>query len=179
MEIVLAETAGFCFGVNRAVNMVYDLIDRGEKVCTLGPIIHNPQIVEELARKGVRTVNDPKEALPGEVQVTVTNGKKWSFAKTPTIKYVKNGAGEYVLSGLDDELKTNVSALKLSYTAGSGLFRGNLKVYSTNADAVAKGKAPKIKKHNVTVTGMMVNGAGEGLATCKNPKTESWKVTVK
>lgn len=120
-----------------------------------------------------------KEALPGEVQITVTDGKKWSFAKTPTLKYVKNGAGEYVLSGLDDEQKTNVSALKLSYTANTGVFKGRFKVYSTNADTVANGKAPKIKKHNVTVTGMMVNGAGEGLATCKNPKTESWKVTVK
>ncbi len=73
-EITVAKTAGFCFGVNRAVNMVYDLIDRGEKVCTLGPIIHNPQIVEELARKGVRTVNDPKEALPGETLVIRSHG---------------------------------------------------------------------------------------------------------
>ena len=48
MKITKAETAGFCFGVNRAVNMVYELLNEGEKVCTLGPIIHNPQLVEEL-----------------------------------------------------------------------------------------------------------------------------------
>ena len=49
MSIEVAKTAGFCFGVNRAVQMVYDLIEAGESICTLGPIIHNPQLVEELA----------------------------------------------------------------------------------------------------------------------------------
>ena len=51
MSIEVAKTAGFCFGVNRAVQMVYDLIEAGESICTLGPIIHNPQLVEELAEK--------------------------------------------------------------------------------------------------------------------------------
>ena len=52
MSIEVAKTAGFCFGVNRAVQMVYDLIEAGESICTLGPIIHNPQLVAELAQKG-------------------------------------------------------------------------------------------------------------------------------
>ena len=39
MSIEVAKTAGFCFGVNRAVQMVYDLIEAGESICTLGPII--------------------------------------------------------------------------------------------------------------------------------------------
>ena len=43
-NIRLAKTAGFCFGVNKAVNMVRDLLDEGRQVCTLGPIIHNPQV---------------------------------------------------------------------------------------------------------------------------------------
>ena len=47
MEIRVAETAGFCFGVNRAVNILYKMIDEGKKVCTLGPIIHNPQVIED------------------------------------------------------------------------------------------------------------------------------------
>ena len=54
MSIEVAKTAGFCFGVNRAVQMVYDLIEAGESICTLGPIIHNPQLVEELAERGWR-----------------------------------------------------------------------------------------------------------------------------
>ena len=53
MSIEVAKTAGFCFGVNRAVQMVYDLIEAGESICTLGPIIHNPQLVEELAEKEI------------------------------------------------------------------------------------------------------------------------------
>ena len=74
MEIILAKTAGFCFGVNRAVNMVYDFIEKGEKVCTLGPIIHNPQLVEELAQRGVRIVASPNEVNEGEVLVIRSHG---------------------------------------------------------------------------------------------------------
>ena len=53
-KIILAKTAGFCFGVDRAVNLVYDLVEKGEKVCTLGPIIHNAQLVSDLESKGVK-----------------------------------------------------------------------------------------------------------------------------
>ncbi len=74
MKIVLAKTAGFCFGVNRAVNMVYSLIDEGKRVCTLGPIIHNPQLVSELEEKGVRTVKNADEAKDDEVLVIRSHG---------------------------------------------------------------------------------------------------------
>lgn len=74
MNITLAKTAGFCFGVNRAVNMVYELLEKGEKVCTLGPIIHNPQLVEELAQKGVRIVEDPDEVASDETLVIRSHG---------------------------------------------------------------------------------------------------------
>ncbi len=74
MKITLAKTAGFCFGVNRAVNMVYELLEKGEKVCTLGPIIHNPQLVEELAEKGVSIVNSPEEAKNDETLVIRSHG---------------------------------------------------------------------------------------------------------
>ena len=52
MEIRLAKTAGFCFGVNRAVELTYGLLAEGHKVATLGPLIHNPQAVEDMRRKG-------------------------------------------------------------------------------------------------------------------------------
>ena len=74
MKIVKAETAGFCFGVNRAVNMVYELLAEGKKVCTLGPIIHNPQLVEELSLKGVRIVESPDEVKEGETLVIRSHG---------------------------------------------------------------------------------------------------------
>jgi len=74
MKITLAETAGFCFGVNRAVNTVYDLLDKGERVCTLGPIIHNPQLVDELAARGVRIVNSHTDVFEGETLVIRSHG---------------------------------------------------------------------------------------------------------
>ncbi len=74
MTITLAKTAGFCFGVNRAVEMVYSLLDKNKKVCTLGPIIHNPQLVEKLAQRGVRIVSSPTEVQPDEVLVIRSHG---------------------------------------------------------------------------------------------------------
>lgn len=74
MKITLAKTAGFCFGVDRAVQTVYTLLDRGESVCTLGPIIHNPQLVGELEERGVRTVSSPDEVKIGETLVIRSHG---------------------------------------------------------------------------------------------------------
>jgi 4-hydroxy-3-methylbut-2-enyl diphosphate reductase IspH len=53
MKIEVAKTAGFCFGVSRAVKMVEDKLDEGKKVCTFGPIIHNPVVIEGFKNRGV------------------------------------------------------------------------------------------------------------------------------
>lgn len=73
-EIKLAKTAGFCFGVNRAVNLVYKLVEDGEKVCTLGPIIHNQQLVEDLKSKGVNDIASPDACVSGYKIVIRTHG---------------------------------------------------------------------------------------------------------
>ena len=65
MEIHLAKTAGFCFGVNRAVELTYGLLAEGHKVATLGPLIHNPQAVEDMRRKGAQVVNTVQQVPPG------------------------------------------------------------------------------------------------------------------
>ena len=70
MKISVAKTAGFCFGVDRAVNLIYELVGKGEKVCTLGPIIHNPQLVLDLISKGVKIVDDISE-VPNDYTVVV------------------------------------------------------------------------------------------------------------
>lgn len=62
MPVEVAKTAGFCFGVNRAVKILEELTERGEKVCTLGPIIHNPQVIDDFQKKGVRIIDSPDEA---------------------------------------------------------------------------------------------------------------------
>ena len=74
MRVTVAKTAGFCFGVNRAVEMVESLAESGKKVCTLGPIIHNRQLVEELESKGVRIVEKPADAVWDEVLVIRSHG---------------------------------------------------------------------------------------------------------
>ena len=61
MEIILADTAGFCFGVNRAVNKVEELLSDGKKVATLGPLIHNPQYIQSLCDRGAVIVDSPDE----------------------------------------------------------------------------------------------------------------------
>lgn len=61
MEVKTAKTAGFCFGVKRAVDQVYKQIKTGENIYTLGPIIHNDQVVKDLAEKGVRVLKDVEE----------------------------------------------------------------------------------------------------------------------
>ena len=53
MEVNVAKTAGFCFGVRRAVELVEEQIQKGKKVYTYGPIIHNEEVVRELEEKGV------------------------------------------------------------------------------------------------------------------------------
>ena len=53
MKVKVAETAGFCFGVKRAVDKVYQLIEEGtHPIYTLGPIIHNEEVVTDLAATG-------------------------------------------------------------------------------------------------------------------------------
>ena len=59
MEIIVAKSAGFCFGVNNAVNMVFELLKTNNKeIYTFGPIIHNEQVVNHLSEKGVKTLKD-------------------------------------------------------------------------------------------------------------------------
>ena len=74
MKFILAETAGFCFGVDRAVKMVESLLAEGKRVATLGPIIHNPQLVEDLGQRGARIVESPDEVLENEVLVLRSHG---------------------------------------------------------------------------------------------------------
>ena len=62
MEIKLAKTAGFCFGVKRAVDTVYKEAEKSkETIYTFGPIIHNEQVVEDLEKNGVYVVNTIEE----------------------------------------------------------------------------------------------------------------------
>ncbi|MDE5817794.1 MAG: 4-hydroxy-3-methylbut-2-enyl diphosphate reductase, partial [Lachnospiraceae bacterium] len=56
MEVIMAKTAGFCFGVKRAVDQVYEQLAQGGPIYTYGPIIHNESVVENLEKRGVRVI---------------------------------------------------------------------------------------------------------------------------
>ena len=75
MKVTLAKTAGFCFGVKRAVHMVYDEIG-GLPVFTYGPIIHNEAVVEDLKERGVQVVEniDDERLVPGAAVVIRSHG---------------------------------------------------------------------------------------------------------
>ncbi len=90
-DITVAKSAGFCFGVERAVNTVYDLLDKGERVCTLGPIIHNPQIVEEFENRGVKIVKNVEEMENDRVLVIRSHGVSQSV-----LSDIKNSKKAYV-----------------------------------------------------------------------------------
>ena len=74
MKIQVAKTAGFCFGVNRAVKMTYELLEQGKKVATLGPLIHNPQCVADLQARGAVTVEHVDEVPKGYELVIRSHG---------------------------------------------------------------------------------------------------------
>jgi 4-hydroxy-3-methylbut-2-enyl diphosphate reductase len=74
MQVLLAEEYGFCFGVERAVEMVEGALQEGATVRTLGPLIHNTQEIERLERGGVRTIDAPAEVEPGVTAVIRAHG---------------------------------------------------------------------------------------------------------
>lgn len=74
MSVQVGKYAGFCFGVDRAVSLVQEAADRGEKVCTLGPIIHNKHVVNRFHEKGVSVINSVCEAEPGSTVVVRAHG---------------------------------------------------------------------------------------------------------
>ena len=74
MSIHVAESAGFCFGVNRAVELVEQAAASGKKVCTLGPIIHNRHAVSRFREMGVEVIDTPEQAQPGQTVIIRSHG---------------------------------------------------------------------------------------------------------
>ncbi|MBQ5320575.1 MAG: bifunctional 4-hydroxy-3-methylbut-2-enyl diphosphate reductase/30S ribosomal protein S1 [Oscillospiraceae bacterium] len=72
--IKTAKSAGFCFGVDRSVKLVYALLEKGEKIATVGPIIHNPFVVEDLKEKGVITEENIADIPKGYTAVIRSHG---------------------------------------------------------------------------------------------------------
>lgn len=74
MQVLLADEYGFCFGVERAVEMVEEALGEGDTVRSLGPLIHNEQEMQRLGRFGVTTISEPVQIKRGETAVIRAHG---------------------------------------------------------------------------------------------------------
>ncbi len=74
MSVTVAKSAGFCFGVNRAVELVEQAVREGKQVCTLGPIIHNRHAVAHFEEMGVQVLDAPEQAQPGTTVIIRSHG---------------------------------------------------------------------------------------------------------
>lgn len=100
IEIITAEHAGFCFGVDRAVKIVYNVLNEGKKAVTYGEIIHNRNVTDELAAKGARVVNTYEELaeITDETVVIRSHGAGkniFNLLETNGIRYL-DGTCPYV-----------------------------------------------------------------------------------
>ena len=73
-KVTVAKSAGFCFGVDRAVKMVYSELENNTHVATLGPIIHNQDVVNDMQAKGARIIENVDELKPDETVVIRSHG---------------------------------------------------------------------------------------------------------
>ena len=124
------------------------------------------------------------DALLPNAEKGVSSGTRWTFAKATSVKWAKPKVGETPVvldaaSGkglLVDTTKdrTNLSGMKLTYTAKKGTFKGSFKVYALERS----GASTKLKKYNLKVGGVVVNGVGHGSSTCKRPAI-TWSLKVR
>lgn len=74
MSVRVAASAGFCFGVDRAVGLVEQTVREGKRAVTLGPIIHNHHVVQHFAALGVREIASPEEVPGGSAVIIRSHG---------------------------------------------------------------------------------------------------------
>lgn len=74
LRITLAKTAGFCFGVDRAVNMAYEVAETGRSAVMLGELIHNAFVTEQLEKKGLSVISSPIQAQNGQTVIIRAHG---------------------------------------------------------------------------------------------------------
>jgi 4-hydroxy-3-methylbut-2-enyl diphosphate reductase len=91
MEVLLAEEYGFCFGVERAVDMVEEALAQGVQIRSLGALIHNSQEMQRLEAEGVTTITSPEEADPAATAVIRAHGV------TPQVQRELEGRAAHVI----------------------------------------------------------------------------------
>lgn len=111
MKLIVARNAGFCFGVRRAIDSVYENLNLGDSLYTLGPIIHNPSVVEMLQKKGVKIANKIDDIPNGTIVIRshgvgkatydkiANKGLKYIDATCPYVKRIHNLVERYYKEG--------------------------------------------------------------------------------
>lgn len=138
-----------------------------------GALFHANSVVDVDFKSGTAAL--PAGALDyllpsGEnAEPVIQSGEKWSFAKAAQIKYKKitdrtTNEGRYELQGVDDPEKTNLSAMKLTYTPNKGTFKGSFKVYALET----AGSGLRLRGYSAKVSGIVVDGVGYGIASIGN-----------
>ncbi len=179
MSIKKAESAGFCFGVNRAITIVGDFIRDGEKVCTLGPIIHNMEVVRELKEQGCRPVERIGEVQPDEILVIRSHGVprsvideieekklRWRDATCPFVKKIHR-----IVAEADPETELVLVAGNAQHPEVQGII-GNCKAecYTFNNEGELDNLLTNILKENNKLVKVVAQTTFD---------TKEWKKSVK
>lgn len=162
MNVILAKTAGFCFGVNRAVEMTYEML-KNEKVVTFGPIIHNPQVIEDLESKGVRIIDSIDDTPTDSTVIVRTHGipkdvisklkesnRKFADATCPFVGKIHN-----IVNDNSDENTVVLIAGDENHPEVKGIrsyAKGETYVFSDSYDLIELSKKhPHLDKNNISV----------------------------
>ena len=179
MSIKKAESAGFCFGVNRAITIVGAFIRDGEKVCTLGPIIHNMEVVRELKEQGCRPVESIGEVQPDEILVIRSHGVprsvideieekklRWRDATCPFVKKIHR-----IVAEADPETELVLVAGNAQHPEVQGII-GNCKAecYTFNNEGELDNLLTNILKENNKLVKVVAQTTFD---------TKEWKKSVK
>lgn len=120
MQVIRAKTAGFCMGVSRALRMLDAALEdrRGNnaegRLCTLGPIIHNPRLVRDYEEAGAACLKDPDSAVPGDTLVIRAHGLPRTLEDALTAK------GARLVDATCPKVKSAQLAIKRAHESGKG-----------------------------------------------------------
>ena len=139
MSVTVAKSAGFCFGVNRAVELVEKAAKEGNRVCTLGPIIHNRHAVAHFEEMGVSVIDSPQQAQPDQTVIVRSHGvtrdvyeeleKRCGRVVDATCPFVKRIHG--IVSGAEEEGRLPVIIGTRSHPEVEGIagWCGNCRIF--------------------------------------------------
>ena len=154
MAITVAKSAGFCFGVNRAVELVEQAVKDNKTVCTLGPIIHNRHQVGRFQELGVHVIETPEEAKSGDVVIIRSHGVSRAIYEAlesrgveiidATCPFVKRIHGIVANAEQEGRLPIIIGTPTHPEVEGIAGWCGNCRIFETPEDLEAFAKSGEI-----------------------------------